>query len=121
MGRRSKQLVLRYGSCMLHISRDAINQWETTHHAAMCLLQMNLKHTYSLVYTSAPNDSRAKCAYVWTGLRTCTAPSANGSHTVRRELKFVGFLRELKENWMHQVSFPRIECTLFASGSRKIN
>ncbi len=52
----------------------------------------------SLVYMSGPNGSRTKCAYVWTELRNCTAPSANVWHTVRREPKFVSFLREHKEN-----------------------
>ncbi len=46
------------------------------------------------------NGSQAKCVYVWTGLRTCAAASANGSHTVRCEPKFVGFWCEHKENWM---------------------
>ncbi len=57
----------------------------------------------SLVYTSASNGSRIKCAYVWTGLRTCAAPSTNGSHTIRHEPKFVSFLHEHKENWMRHV------------------
>ncbi len=35
-----------------------------------------------------------ECAYLWTGLRTCAAPSANGSHTICYELKFVSFLCE---------------------------
>ncbi len=52
------------------------------------------------------NCSRTKCVYVWTELWTCAAPSTNGKHTVRPELKFVNFLREHKENWMHRVSFP---------------
>ncbi len=46
------------------------------------------------------NGSRIKCGYVWMGMRTCAAPFANNSHTIRREPKFVGFLRKHKENWM---------------------
>ncbi len=46
------------------------------------------------------NHSRTKCPYVWMGLRTCAAPSANRSYAVHREPKFVGFLRKYKENWM---------------------
>ncbi len=52
------------------------------------------------VYTSTPNGSQTKCAYVWMGMRTCTAPFANGSHTICCELKLVGFLCKHKENWM---------------------
>ncbi len=37
------------------------------------------------------NGSWTKCAYVWTGLLTCAAPSVNGSHTVCRKPKFVVF------------------------------
>ncbi len=62
----------------------------------------------SLVYTRAPNGLRTKCAYVWTGLRTCAVPSINGSHTVHCEPKFVSFLRKHKENWMRQVSFAHL-------------
>ncbi len=54
---------------------------------------------------SMPNGLRTKCAYVWMGLRTCAALSENSSHTIRHEPKFVGFLREHKENWMSRVSF----------------
>ncbi len=32
--------------CGQHVSRDATNQWETTHGAAMRFLQMNLKQTH---------------------------------------------------------------------------
>ncbi len=41
--------------------------------------------------------SRTKCTDVWTGLRTCAVPSANGLHTIRQEPKFVcvGTPREL--------------------------
>ncbi len=42
------------------------------------------------------NHSQTKCAYVWTGLRTCAALSANGSHTVCRVPKFVGFCGNTK-------------------------
>ncbi len=54
------------------------------------------------------NGSQTKCVYVWMGLRTCTALSANNLHTIRREPKFVVFLRKHKENWMRQVSFARL-------------
>ncbi len=57
---------------------------------------------------SVPSGLRIKCTYVWMGLRTCTAPSTNSSHTIRHEPKFVGFLREHKENWIHRVSFARL-------------
>ncbi len=57
------------------------------------------------------NGSQTKCAYVWMELQTCAVPSANGSHTVCREPKFVSFLLEHKENWMRQVSFARLKFT----------
>ncbi len=70
----------------------------------------------SLVYKSTPNGLRTKCAYVWTGLRTCTAPSVNGSHIICHEPKFVGFLWEHKENWMRRVSFLCTGCPSHAPG-----
>ncbi len=87
------------------------------------VLQLKASYTraHRMVRKLLANSSQTKCVYVWTGLRTCAAPSANGSHTVCREPKFVGFLRKLKENWMRQVSFPRTGCLLLASGLRKIN
>ncbi len=98
------------------------------HSACDCFFLRAQNHTVSdihwqlsLVYTSAPNGSQTKCAYVWTGLQTCAAPSANGSHTVRHEPKFVSFLREHKENWMRWVSFPCTGYPLLASGLRKLN
>ncbi len=48
------------------------------------------------------NGLQTKCTYVWMGLRTCAVSSANGLHTVHCELKFVGFLRKHKGNWLHQ-------------------
>ncbi len=51
------------------------------------------------------NCQRTKCAYVWTGLRTCAVPSTKSSHTIGREPKFVDFLRKHKENSMRRVSF----------------
>ncbi len=53
-----------------------------------------------------------KCAYVCR-LWTCSAPFANGSHTIHRVPKFVSFLREHKENWMHRCFFhaPGILCS----------
>ncbi len=57
------------------------------------------------------NDSQTKCAYVWTGLRTCVAPSSNGSHTICHKPKFVDFLCEHIENWMCRVSFPCTGCS----------
>ncbi len=67
----------------------------------------------SFVYTSTRNGSRTKCAYVWTGLWTCAAPSANGLHNVHHEPKFVDFWRQHKENWMHRRPFhaPGILCS----------
>ncbi len=67
-----------------------------------------------------PNGSQTKCVYVWIGLWTCAAPSANSLHTVRHEAKFVGFLHEYKENWMCWVSFLCTGYHLLASGSQKI-
>ncbi len=67
------------------------------------------------------NGSRIKCAYVWMGLQTCAAPSANSLHTIRRKPKFANFLHEHKENWMHRVSFPCTGRPLLASGLQKIN
>ncbi len=58
------------------------------------------------------NGSQTKCAYVWMGLRTCATPSANGSHTIHHEPKFVSFLNKHKENWMRRVSFPCTRCLL---------
>ncbi len=66
------------------------------------------------------NGSQTKCAYVWMGLQTCAAPSANGSHTIRCKPKFVGFLRKYKDNWTHCVSFPCTGCPLLASHLWKI-
>ncbi len=40
--------------------------------------------------------SQTKCAYAWTGLRTCAAPSVNGSQTIRCEPKFVIFCANTK-------------------------
>ncbi len=54
------------------------------------------------------NSWQTKCAYGWIGLQTSAALSANSLRTIRRELKFVGFLREHKENWMHRVSFAHL-------------
>ncbi len=67
------------------------------------------------------NSLQTKCVFVWMGLRTYVVLSANSSHTVHREPKFVGFLRKHKENWMRRVFFPYTGCPLLASGSRKIN
>ncbi len=85
------------------------------------IAKFSSKIVLSLVYTSAPNGLRTKCAYVWTGLRTCAAPSGNSSHTARQEPKFVGFLRKHKENWMRRVSFPCTGYSLLASDLGKIN
>ncbi len=55
--------------------------------------------TFRPVHACEPSDSRMiqkPNAHVWTELQTCAAPSANSSHTICRELKFVGFLREHK-------------------------
>ncbi len=60
------------------------------------------------------NGSWTKCVYVWTGLQTCAALSANSLHIIRRKLKFVNFLREHKVNWMrlHALgSFARLRST----------
>ncbi len=46
-----------------------------------------------MVHKPLANGLRTKCAYVWMGLRTCAAPSANGLHTIRCVPKFMGFLR----------------------------
>ncbi len=57
------------------------------------------------------------CAYVWMGLQTCAVLSVNGSHTVYCEPKFVGSLREHKENRICRSSFPRTGCPSLASSS----
>ncbi len=44
---------------------------------------------------------------------TCAAPSANSSHTIHHEPKFVGVLRNHKGNCVHRVP-------VFALGSWKI-
>ncbi len=67
------------------------------------------------------NGSQTKCAHVWMRLRTCAAPSTNGSHTVCCKLKFVGVLLKHKENWMRRLSFLCTRCSLLASGLWKIN
>ncbi len=54
---------------------------------------------------------QTKCACVQMGRQTCTAPSVNGSHTVRRKLKFVGFLRNHKGNKGRRVSCIRLGFT----------
>ncbi len=61
---------------------------------------------------------RTKYAYVWTGLRACITLSENGLHTVRHELKFVGFLREHKGNrmWVVLQKLPQLsDNALFSS------
>ncbi len=77
--------------------------------------------TRRMVRKQLANGSQTKCAYMWTRLWTCVAPSMNGLLTVLREQKFVGFLRKNKENSMCQVSFPYTGCHLLALGSQKIN
>ncbi len=61
-----------------------------------------------MVHKLLANGSQTECAYVWTGLQTCAAPSANALHTVRHKPKFVGFLHKHKENLMRRVSFARL-------------
>ncbi len=46
------------------------------------------------------NGLPSKCLYMWMELQTYSVPSTNGSHTVRRKPKFVGFLCEHEENWI---------------------
>ncbi len=48
--------------------------------------------------------------HVCVGLRTCAAPFTNSLHTIRREPKFVSFLREHKENWM-TIHAPGVLCS----------
>ncbi len=75
--------------------------------------EVDVKQAYTALYTRAhqmvhkplANGSQTKCTYMWMGLLTCAAPSAKGSHTVRRKPKFVGFLCEHKENWMRRCPF----------------
>ncbi len=43
-----------------------------------------------------------KCTYVWMGLRTCAAASANRLHTICQEPKFIWVLRKHKGNWVSQ-------------------
>ncbi len=40
---------------------------------------------------------------MWIGLGACAVPSVNGSSTIHHKIKFVGFLREHKENFAHCV------------------
>ncbi len=67
------------------------------------------------------NGLRTKGVYVWMGLQACAVPFVNGSHTVHRKSKFVGFLGEHKENWMRWMSFPSTGCPLLTSSLQKIN
>ncbi len=88
------------------------------------MMRVRLEPALSLIYTSVPklaNGSQTKCAHVWMGLQTCATLSANGSHIVRYEPKFVGFLRDHKKNRMRRVSFLRTVCPSLTSGSQKIN
>ncbi len=80
--------------------------------SAQCTLKLRI-HKRAEWFT---NLSRTKCAYVCLGLRTCAAPSMNGSHTVCHKPKFVGFLCKHKENWMCQVSFLCTGCPWLTSG-----
>ncbi len=72
---------------------------------------------------SMPNGSRTAHEWFANQMRVCVdgiaklhcaiherfaAQSANGSYTICREPKFVGFLRKHKENWMRRVSFARL-------------
>ncbi len=68
----------------------------------------------STTYEPSVNGSYTKCAYVWMGLQTCAALSANCSHTICHKSKFVSFLRETK-------GIGCTVCPVFASGLWKIN
>ncbi len=43
---------------------------------------------------------RTKCAYMWMGLWTCAALSANISHIIYHKLKFVGFFAQTQRELM---------------------
>ncbi len=76
---------------------------------SMDTLQQNYWYNqYQIFSILAITSLWTKCMYVWMGLRTCSAPSANGSHTIHYEPKFVGFLREHNENWVCQESCARL-------------
>ncbi len=60
----------------------------------------HLLPTLDPTFDASFSRTLTKYAYVWMGLRTCAASSANSSHIICREQKFVGFLRKHKENWM---------------------
>ncbi len=62
------------------------------------------------------NGSQTKYAYVWTGLWTCAAPSANGSHTVCQEPKIW-----LSVFYTNTKRTGCAGCPSLASGSQKIN
>ncbi len=85
-------------------------QWRSYMYVCVCVcLTLFFKLSTHMQTKQLTNCSRTKCVYVWMGLRTCVAPSANGSHTICREPKFVSFLREHKGNWVRWVSCVRIK------------
>ncbi len=84
------------------------NQFPTLRRGEL-LVKASYTWACRMVCKPLANRSWIKCAYVWTGLQTCAAPSANSSHTIRCEPKFVGFSREHKENWM-RIHAPGVLC-----------
>ncbi len=59
------------------------------------------------------NGLQTKSVYVWTGLQTCTVPSTNGLHTVRRERKFVSLCANTKRTGCAECPFhaPGVLCS----------
>ncbi len=52
-------------------------------------------------YVKPSTHMRAKCVYVWMGLRTCAALPMNISLNIHHKPKTVGFLRKHKGNLVH--------------------
>ncbi len=96
------------------ISSEALHRDTIAAHFDVEFLTRNsVQYSLSLEYTSVPNGSWIpherfvnQMRVCVDGTANCAAPSANGSHTIRRKPKSVGFLREHKENLMRRLSFP---------------
>ncbi len=74
-----------------------------------------------MVHKLLVNGSQTKCAYVWTRLQTCAAPSVYGSHTIRCEQKFVIFCAQTQKELDALGVLSMHLVFLLASGLQKIN
>ncbi len=87
-----------------------------------------LKIILSLIYSSAPNGLWTACKWFVNQMRICVDGTANLRCAICEWFAYRSlwtgicwFLREHKENWICQVSFPCTLCPLLTSDLRKIN